>query len=489
MPAIAIFANAAIVVPLAVILNLWQDEAYTLHTTGRTVQYAFVEAIRFEQNAPLYFVLVNLWRHVDGSVFFGRLFSALCIAVALVLLPGLAERYLPGIAPGWITLTIALNPFAIWAALEMRVYALVILMSALLLRTFFDAFLRPGPVQGGRVFFYALTVAAAIYTQYYLAFLVVAQGLALFCYARQSLPHYIAGAAIGGAAFLPLAAALPAQIRNFRGAFTPPSLLEALSATLKALAEYVVPLEPLGKPDLLYVIAAVIAVIFLIVVRKRLSLQGQPLIVVVTVCASVLLAVALYIARVQIENLRELAMLFLPATLSAFGLLTFVRRDQGRAVAGWAVISIALSLLSLFFTYRPLAKPGDWIRVTAYLQKHETAHEPIAVFEAENALPLRYYYHGPNRIVPIPAGVNFRTYDVMRFVVKSDAQLARLLPARKKIWLITAGGCRTANIEFGCDIVEGYVARHYRIGSVRIFHGAEVRLLIPKVKLNRRSSH
>ena len=112
---VAVSTMLLFALPLAYVLNVWQDEAYTLHTTSGTLAYAFHESIGFEQNAPLYFLLLTLWRHIDGSVFFLRLFSVLCCAGTIVLTPALARRYLPRIDPIFPTLAVACNPFFIWA--------------------------------------------------------------------------------------------------------------------------------------------------------------------------------------------------------------------------------------------------------------------------------------------------------------------------------------------------------------------------------------
>jgi hypothetical protein len=140
---------------------------------------------------------------------------------------------------------------------------------------------------------------------------------------------------------------------------------------------------------------------------------------------------------------------------------------------------LAASTVALGKTYAPLAKPGDWIRATAYLAAHERPHEPILVFEAENALPLAYYYRGPNRIVAIPAGVDFRRYDITRFIIHDEAELQRVVPPAQRIWLITAGECASANIQFGCGTLERFIAQHYRVESDAAFFDSRLRLLVP----------
>jgi uncharacterized membrane protein len=477
---VAIALNAAIVLPLAALLNLWQDEAYTLHTTSRTLGYAYAQALSFEQNAPLYFVVMNLWRHIDGSVFFGRLFSFLCIALTLVLLPRLLARYLPGIDPGLATLAIALNPFTIWAALDMRVYALIVALSALLMLTFYDAFLARTPSNPWpAAFAYALVVALALYTQYYLAFLVAAQGVTLLAYARSAIPRYLAASALALLAFVPIVMQLPAQLRNFQGAFVAPdSPLQAAGTLMRILAQYVFPLHAFGSSALTYALALIIMVAALATLGTYFSRNGRLLLLAITLTGVLFLALALYIEQIHILN-RHLAPFFLPAVLSTYAITTFIRPPaRSRAVLALTCMTVILSTITLFSTYRSLAKPGDWIRVNAYLHQHESPREPIVVFEAENALPLQYYYRGPNRIVPIPQGVDFRAYDVSRFVIHDEAQLHRVMPAATRLWLVTTDACHSANIAFGCGVLDSYVAQNYHVTSKAEFDGSTVRLLV-----------
>jgi hypothetical protein len=472
---VALAMNLAVTLPLAFILNIWQDEAYTLQTTSRDLGYAFHQAISFEQNAPLYFLLLTVWRHFGDSIFFLRLPSVLCVAITVTLVPALARRYLPGVDAGFVTLVVALNPFAIWAALEMRVYALIILLSALLLLTFFAAFLEERPNKLSYVA-YAACVTVALYTQYYLGFLVAAQALTLLVYKPKAfVPFALCGVA-AAIAFVPMLAIVPAQVQNFKSAFAPPTLFHSVIALAGILARYAMPLSfPHAKiVYLVLVIGAVVAAFF---ARKTFTPSGNRLIIVMTACGFIFFAAGTYASGVHILD-RHAASLFLPCILSAFAVFTFVRMPlQRRLALAWFCLVVAASLVSLVQAYAAGAKPGDWIRVTSYIRQRETPNEPIVVFEAENALPFAHYYDGPNRVVAIPRGVDFRRYDVTRFVIHTEADLRDVMPQTQHVWLITAGECASANIAFGCDALERFVAGRYRVEQEAAFYGSRVRLL------------
>jgi hypothetical protein len=472
---VALGANLAVTLPLAWILNVWQDEAFTLQTTSGSFAYAFHQALAFEQNAPLYFVFLTAWRHLGNSVFFLRLPSVLCIAIAVALVPGLVRRYLPTLDPGLVTAVAAWNPFIIWAAVEMRVYAMIIALSALLLLTFFDAFLDRRPSRGAAIA-YAVCCAVALYTQYYLGFLIAAQALTVLLLRRREFGRFVLCAGAAGLAFAPMLVIVPSQVQNFKSAFTPPTLARAVEVLGFILVRYALPL-PIPHAKLVYLGAAAAVVAAVVLGRKHFTVSEGRAILITTGWTVSLFAVASYAAGVHVLD-RHAASLYLPCILSVFALLSFVREPLGtRAVVAWSCIALVASTATLLHTYHSLAKPGDWIRATAYLQAHERPNEPIVVFEAENALPLAYYYRGPNRIVAIPQVVNFGRYDVTGFVLRNARQIDATVPAARRIWLVQAGECASANIRFGCDVLDRFVAEKYRVASSASFYGSQLRLL------------
>jgi hypothetical protein len=480
MTAVAVAINLAITLPLAYLLNVWQDDAYTLNTTGRDLSYALHQAIFFEQNAPLYFLLMTVWRHINDSYFFARLFSVLCAAATIYLIPKIARRYVPNVSPAWITFSIALNPFLIWAALEIRLYAFVILISALLLVTFYDAFIAQARSPRAAIAYGTICVVA-LYTQYYLAFLILAQGFVLLVEHRRALVTYFCVGLAVAVAFLPMAFVLPAQLANFRGSFAVPTTpLQPAKVLAEILLRYVLPLETFAHYRILYgaaIAAALLCAVLLFRVRQRANMTLP----IMTLACFVIFSLAIYASKEHVLN-RHAAMLFVPVVLSVYAVFGLLREPaRTRGVAIWTALVILCSVATLFNVYRPMAKPGDWARVTSYIAGQEHPNQPIVIFQAENEVPFAYYYRGPNKIIAVPAAVDFGAYNVDRFVLRDEAQVSTALSQapgqHDSVWLITAGECSSLNINFGCDTLEHFVAHNYIVDSERDFFGAKVRLL------------
>jgi len=481
---VVVVIQLMITVPLAYALNVWQDDAYTLASTSNGPLHAIHQAIYFEQNEPFYFAFMSLWRAVSHSYFFARFFSVLCAAATVYLLPKLLRRYLPEIAPEWIVVAVAFNPFLIWAAVEIRLYALVVLLSSLLLLTFHDAFLADRPSRAATIAYGVLCIIAS-YTQYYLIFLMLAQAVVLVGFRRwNALKRQSITGVIAAVAFVPMLATVPGQLSNFHGSFAAPrSPLTPAKTLAEVLAQYVLPLTWALHHRVLYAALLVAAVLGAVaVIARRGWNTGHDLTIVwMTSATFAIFALAVYAAKAHVIG-RHGALLFVPIMLSSFAIVGLVRDPpRGRATTALALVMLACSFGALVQAYRPLAKVGDWARVTRYLASRERPGQPIVVFEAENVVPLAYYYRGPNPIIGIPMDVDFHTYDVARFVLRDGAQidrrLARVPGEHREIWLVTGKYCSALNIDFGCGILERYVREHYTTLSTSQFYGAEVRLL------------
>jgi uncharacterized membrane protein len=470
----------AVALPLAFALNVWKDDAYTLHTTASGTAYAFHQAVTFEQNAPLYYVLLTLWRHVNESAVWARLFSVFCIGAVIAMLPALVRRYAPGAPAPWIALLMALSPALIWSALEIRIFALVILLSALLLLAFYDAFLETRGSTRAAVA-YALLCVASAYTQYYLVFLIAGQAVALALYRPERFGRYAIAALPLTASLLPLLQIVHAETSNVTGQYRPPGIVDSVHMLARALSQYVIPASALPRRSVGYAIAFCAALpAFAALARARESRQ-TPVIIAMFAAACVIFAAATFAAGAWI-GIRHPSGLLLPAMLSIFAGLALVRPPvRSRVTMVWIAVLICMQIAALFTTYRGLAKEGDWIRVAAFLQAHERASEPVFVFEAEDTLPLEYYYRGINRIAGVPRDINFKHFDLREFQLQTGDQAARAFAEVQnsgRVWLVTSGACGAYGVDYGCDVMERYVRSCCRIVSTTRFYESTVRLLV-----------
>jgi hypothetical protein len=67
--ALPLILHLATALPLAYILNIWMDEASTLYSTQNGFFHALNNASTDERQAPLYFIILSVWRMFDDSIF------------------------------------------------------------------------------------------------------------------------------------------------------------------------------------------------------------------------------------------------------------------------------------------------------------------------------------------------------------------------------------------------------------------------------------
>lgn len=453
--------------PLAWTLNLYVDEVYSLHTSAQGPLAALSGGIHFERQAPLYFGLLSLWRWIDPSVFFARLLSVLCIAASLLVLARIARRLFPNVAPAWFVAPFALHPAAIWAAVEIRVYALAILLCAVLLWSWLAAFCSAERRRSADLAFVAAAVTS-LYTFYYLGFVLPALAAALLATGRgRELPRYALSCALVGVLCAPIAFWIAGQTATGveLDGLSPLGVLRFLGYIL---ADELVPGHRLiaaldtqalrwTARGVLFALAAAIAVRWRIVGSLREPEVAFPWLVV-AVAAALFAAVGWLTGLILVGDVRYWGYLCLPASLALVAAAVATR--SARFLAAAVAVLVAANAAELVVDYRPLAKPSDAARVAALLMREEDADEPVLVFPNEWALTLRYYYHGRNRIVPVPHEPSLEHYDWRDLGVRSegelDAMMQRLPPDRGTVWLV-----KDDEIYRGRDTLERYFDRHF----------------------------
>lgn len=478
-----ILLNLAITVPLAKILSLGLDETFTLDTTAHGVRYALRQSIYFELQAPLYFLIMSVVRMVSDSVFWGRLLSVVSIAITLKVVAALSERLFPRIHPAWFVAVLAVHPYLIWAATEMRLYAFSILFSSLLLLLFFDAFLAENPRRRTQII-YALVAVAAIYTHYYLGFLLVANAFALLTMRRwRLLLTYLLYMAAVGICFIPMLSLIPLQItdhtQTLRSVVSFPRGAEVVTWSAKG---FILPADatPYEIVRRWLVRICYLVVAFILVKNWRRLITRENLFV----GSAFLITATFYVGVVRVtgesmSQTRHFFALFLPLLLLVFALLATVGNKVRTA---WLALTLAFCLVSLYYIYRPMAKYGNWAQVTAYVIEHEQPGQPIVIFHAGNAQTFGHYYRGPNVVIPLPRDNRFDTFDIRDYILKDEAQIREVIQRKaggdpERLWLITDGVCGFMDVDYHCNILSEFVSKHYSVEGTVKFSTTTVMLL------------
>ncbi len=468
-------------VTLGALLGTWTDEEYTLATTAHGVAFAIRHAVGYELQAPLYFALLGAWRHLDASVWFARLFSVLCGAGSLLAFAAIGARVAPRLSPLGFALWAGLNPFAVWAALEIRHYALALFLSALLWLAF-DAGFLTAERRMARVAFVVLAVAG-IYTQYFIAFALVGFAVALLVAKKRSFWAYVGCAALVAVAVAPLALTARGQGSWFV-AEAPPPVRIVRWTLVHPWVGFVFPFD--WQWDAFHFVrrgySVVVALLALIVVLCRPALTRRTVALIAAAVSIELLYVLLAtVLRIELSN-RYFVALYVPVAAAAYGLwdaLADERPSAGRLVLTGSVL---LGVAVLVSQYRHLAQPGDWKRVAAYLGERARPPDAIAVYQPDALPALLREYHGDVEIIPYPRPLSHERYTVAAVSVGSVAEAQRAFAAlgpHARIWFVEDGACEAHDPQFGCEYVDRAIASTFAVRSTRAFYGNRVEELVP----------
>ncbi len=481
-----LIAHVALTTWLSYVLSMRVDEAYSFHTTSMGLTYAVHQALVWEFQPPLFFALLELWRHLGQSIFFARLLSVIAVALGVYVVGLVAKRYLSEYHRAWAMAIVAFNPFVIASAVDARVYGFVFLWSALLLWLFFKAFLNDER-DVRMVAAFTVVAVAAVYTQYYLGFVLVGLAAALILTRRwRDVGTYIACMIVVGLSLLPLLHFVGGEVgANVINNVNNRSFAGNAALLTTTLAHMVVPVD-YGTRRLRYV-AYAIALIFVIAMVWR-SDKARLRALLWAPAATLVVATLAFVSAVTIAHMpitvHYSAAFYVPSTIVLLALISAVPGMGGRrAIAAASIALVLSSLLSLTVDYRALAKSGDAKRVAAFVMAHESPGQKIAVFDAQNALPLAYYYKGPNVIVPIPRPVRYDRFLTQDIAIDDTSEVQRALgyPAGRgaQIWLVSPNNdkCKRKPVDLHCEFLYSFIAQHYETLLDQKFYFARARLL------------
>ena len=491
---ILILLHLAIALPLAFYLNVWMDEASTLYTTQNGFFYALQNAAADEKQAPLYFWLLSLWREINLSFFFARIFSIVCSLLAIKNFFDLTGYFFDKTEAGFVTAFFALHPVLIWASLEIRVYSLVILISILLLRFFYEGYLEDKTPekfsQKNQQIFYILTAVFALYTNYYSGFILAGNFCVLLVLKRfREARKYFLQMIIAGICAVPLLWIIKQQFdANTSGFREEMSMVEGIRILWGHALTFVLPTEIFPEPEQTIVsifrvwlarLGILWLIIFLFKNKFRVFDKTTIFFGVITgiVCGFLLLAYG-WLGWEYVE-LRHATPLFVPLILLTASLFFKIVPQKFRFV--FAAIFVLLFSYSLYHQYSPLAKRGDWIRVARFIEANEKPNQPIIVFRNFDALSLPQHYRGVNKILPDTNFFawnnenNFSSENALK--KQTEFIISQIPPDALEIWLATEEFCGVEESSPACRPLENFVEANYTTVITQDFYKERVRLL------------
>ncbi len=155
-------------------MHMHPDEQLAYFFTRRDLPFLWWYLGTQDTHPPLWFSSFYLMRHLFGETeFVARFYSALLSFVTVSLVYQLGRRWFGAARYGWYVMAaLGVNAFFLYHALEMRPYALIMLLATASMWTFQRWLTRRTPRAAVS---YGVTVAAMLYVHYFLFVLILIQ--------------------------------------------------------------------------------------------------------------------------------------------------------------------------------------------------------------------------------------------------------------------------------------------------------------------------
>ena len=459
---------------------IWLDEAFTLYSTGSGVQQSIARAVIFEGQPPVYFFLLSLWRMVDDSYWFARLFSILFATVSIPVFFGYVRKYYNQTSVTLLTLFFAFNPMTLWTGLEIRVYAMVIFFSVLLMWLFQATYTKSKTIIWRRAIFIIVSLLA-IHTHYYFSFVLLINAVFLLFNNRNNLFRYIVDMIIPAGSLIVYIFYLSNQVDVHSVTNATNTLTNFIMFWFYMLRAYVFPFPKIFDNNNINALFFLISVVSLVLIlwqnrnllSKYYSREWSYPVVLIISLSIIFTGLFFTLGEAAISPRHALFILAPLMVVLASSLLILPNKRVKLPMVG---------LILILFVVNVFAKAPDYGKDQAILKVHE------AIEADKNSASPKLFYFGENALVysflsvdsaiySIPAKIDLTVkYEHRDWFIKNTVQLATFFESfntADTLWIIDSSpdtiGIAFMQNRFGVNVnyqlLDNYIIDNYNVIS------------------------
>ncbi len=454
-------------------MDIWQDEAYSLSTTANPIKEIVHLSYNFEAQPPVYFILLGLWRQISDSIFFSRFLSLIFILFSAFLLDKTASLVFNHLRSKWLVVIFLLNPYTIWAGLEIRLYAFLIFLSFLQIYLFEVSFFKKRKTLP---ILYVLVGVIGVYTQYYFVFLLLALSLLLlirrgwtsfFRIALWTLPVAIS--------FIPNLFFIADQLEMHNDAELAISLYSKLRNVLASPFDLLVRIGDVTHTERLvgwFVRLFFLTFFFASIVELYKKFKDNKLtdsIAVFEILIPILAVLSVFILMSLTTDIvyasRYMTVIF-PFFSLLFSVFFVLKKSIQTLIFG--VLTMYFISVSFYFYGPPFIKTENNLSLEKYIKRIEKSDEPILFHEKDIVLSFKHFYKGKNNLIPIPKiKFNFDYYNQeLKDTIEFKKQLDQYVANKKSFILVTGNEWAfTHEIELTSSMIDEFIGNNYEIAS------------------------
>lgn len=465
------FISLLLITFLAFVLSLYHldqqslvyDEGFSIYLARQSL-LEIIDRTAADIHPPLYYYLLHFWLRAMGHSEFALRFLSLLFGVLLVPLAYTMGMRLFNRSAGLLAaFLVAISPFRLWYCQEVRMYTLVTflcLLSSFLLLYISGPTRRQGPSNFWLMAAYLLISVAAVYTHYFVFFVIAFQFVYSFIrqFVRQpnrsstdqpNLASFIIVQLLTVIAYLPwlrfVIHRFGTDISFWEGTL---SLRVVLRQTLIAFSlGHTVPEETAWPIAAGYLAILVLAIGILLqrgAAEPNLSRK-------ITTCAPTIYLLLYLIVPIALLYLvsyqrpkfhpRYLMLAWPPfVLLIAAGLTTVVQQldeDTNFCYSSFALFALYLAATATYADHNlyfdPAFTKADFRGVARYVQSHISPDEMIILTSGHLYPVFTYYYHGDNWF-PIPDEPTLSTEHTLNYSVAEELNAA--LRGARGVWIV-----------------------------------------------------
>jgi mannosyltransferase len=366
--------------------TIWYDEAFSFFLSAATPQ-AILQGTATDIQPPLYYLLLHFWQGLGGSLYLLRFLSVIFSVLCMPLVYQIARSlFVPRLAI-YAMLLVAVAPFQIAYAQELRMYSLLAFSFAV----FTFAFLKliNGDARWRTVLVLGLSGAVGLYSQSIAVLTWVVPDIYLLVRRDwRLLKPLLAGQLLSLVLFLPWLGVLATQWINVQHSYwtTSPGLVEIIQLFL-AFTTYQ-PLPIWFLPIALFVTLAVVAFILVeLTCGRRPSTLG--LIVMLVIIPPLLMIALSYIIR-SIFVVRAVILSSLAFSILMAWWLARIKVNSVRWIILFAWLVVVGVALVFQFSYDEFPRP-PFKTADEYLRAQLRPGDVIVHDNKLSFFPMYYY--------------------------------------------------------------------------------------------------
>jgi len=411
------------------IINIWEDEAYSLNTSSLDLPGVIRQSYHFEGQPPVYFIVLALWRLISPGIFFARLLSLFFVGFAalfflrIVCIASGNESY------KWLVIIFLLNPFTVWAALEIRPYALLIFLSTISIYYFLLYVIEN---KKKYLYYFLLISFIGIYTQYFFVFLIATLAFSLFIYrgwrAFYSFCLYLIPLVI---LFIPNLLFISEHLAMAHSDNPNYSIIERFTLGFKTvqnilLAINLFPTEKLFRWSIRIIFFFLFVFTYIKQYNKRhttsnFNFKKINAIIIMNAIIVILFTIYLIITGIKFND-RYMA-IEVPLLIMLF----MIFKEYTPLIRNIIFGTISLYFVSLLiYKYSNPIKTYDYQSFAIYVSSIAHIDEPIVLNSNTISAPFEYYYTGSSPLIPLPDTFKL-TENGFQLLIKDTIELKQLL--------------------------------------------------------------